>query len=901
MPDWSRQLRERLRRLSLGAEREAEIVEELSQHLDERYDELRRDGIADAEAQRLALAELHGHDALARELQPLRQARQPEPVPAGAPSRSVLRDLWHDLRYAVRSLRQQPTFAALAIATLALGIGANAAIFALVDATLLRPLPLPEPDRVVALFERTATTPRSTVSPLNLRDWEARSRSFEHIGGTTSNVGSMVMTGADGNAETVGRQWVTAGIFDALGIEALAGRTFTAEDDRERRNAVVLSESFWRARYGADPGVIGSEVRLDGESFTIVGVVPGAAELIGRSSLWALAPLSDMPPDARGAYFLRAYGRLKPGTTLEAASAELESIAAALASEYPDTNAGRGVQVETLHRALVGSDLRLTSLLFLGVVGFVLLICCVNVANLLLARASVRSRELALRAALGASRSRVVRQLLTESLVLAACGCVLGLGLGAAALRVAPALLPEGLLPGAVVLSFDLRVVAFCIAATLATGALVGLAPAWQATGGSPARVIGSASRSVTGRGGRLRGALVVGEIATAVVLLFGAGLLLRTLLAVEGVDRGYRASGVLSLMVDPISDRYPTPADLLRFYDSVEREVGTLPGVRHVAWATTLPLGSSSFGDAFVELEGAPTPDPQSRPTADHQIVSPSYFAALDVPIVAGRGFDARDVADGVPVAIVNEGFVRRYLPAGSPIGARVAVRTSASADAPVVVREIVGVARQVRGRPDEAEEFVQLYVPLAQSPIDDIYLLVRPQPGGAEVDAAAVRQRIGRVDTEQLVSIREVMTLERVAADATARHRFRAVLVASFAALALVLAMVGVFGLLAYTVQQRTRDFGVRMALGAGPRDVLHAVLRSAARLLAAGAAIGIVLALALGQLLSTMLVGVAPFDPLTAAGVAALLVLAAGVATFAPAWRAARVDPVVALRGD
>lgn len=901
MPDWNRALRDRLRGLALAAEREAEIVEELSQHLDERYAELRRDGVAEDEAQRQALAELHGHDALAQALQPLRQARLPEPVHAGAPGGSWLQDLWHDLRYAVRSLRQQPTFAALAIATLALGIGANAAIFALVDATLLRPLPLPEPERVVAVFERTAATPRSAVSPLNLRDWDERNTSFERIAGAMPNVASMVMAGANGQAETVSRQWVTAGIFDALGVEPIVGRSFNAEDDRTGRNAVVLNESFWRSRYGADPAVVGREVRLDGEMYTILGVMPGAAELIGRSQIWGLFTLADIPPRARGAYFMQAVGRLKPGVTREAATAELEAIAAALATEYPDSNAGRGVHTEPLQRAIIGADLRLSSLLFLGVVGFVLLICCVNVANLLLARASVRTRELAIRAAMGASRGRVVRQLLTESLVLAAAGCVLGLGLGAAVLRAAPTLLPEGLLPGAVALGFDLRVVVFCVLAALATGVLFGLAPAWQATGGSPARVIGSASRSVTGRGGRLRGALVVAEIATAVVLLFGAGLLLRTLLAVEGVDRGYRADGVLTLMVDPLSDSYPTPADLLRFYDDVAREVETLPGVREAAWATTLPLGSSSYGNAFVEVEGSPAPDPQARPTADYQIVSTSYFSALDVPIVAGRAFDARDLTDGPPVAIVNEAFVRRHLPGQSPIGARIAVRTSASADAPVVVREVVGVARQVRNRPDETEAFVQLYVPLAQSPVDDIYLLVRPQPGGAEVQAAAVRERIARVDTEQLVSIREVMTLDRVAWDATARHRFRAVLVATFAALALVLSMVGVFGVLAYTVQQRTRDFGVRMALGAGPRDVLRTVLRSAGRLLAAGAAVGIVLALALGRLLDSMLYGVGPFDLPTIAGVAGLLALTAAAATIGPAWRAARVDPIIALRGD
>lgn len=912
MPDWKPHLRARLSNLRMAPERRADVIEELSQHLDERHAELVRDGHSDAHAQRIAIDELQEPDGIAAQLAPLRQSRAPEPVTEGAPNASLLRDFWHDLRFAVRSLRTQPAFAAVAILTLALGIGANAAIFSLVDATLLRPLPIPEPDRVLVALGRTEASPRIPVSPLDLRDFDARNHSFERIAGMIGNVGGMVMTGTDGTAETVSRQWVTAGIFDVLGVKPLVGRSFTDEDDRIERNAVVLSESFWRSRYNGDPAIVGKEVRLDGDMFAIVGVVPDAAELIGNSNLWAMMSLAKLEPRDRSQYFLYAVGRLKAGVTPEAAQQDLDAIAADLAQEYPATNAGRGVGTQTLHQAIVGSDLRLTSLLFLGVVALVLLICCANVANLLLARATVRTRELAIRAALGASRGRVVRQLLTESLVLAAVGCALGLALGAAILQAAPSLIPERLIPDGVTLAFDGRVVAFCCVAAIVVGGLFGLAPAWQATGVAPARVIGAETRSVTGRGGKLRNLLVVGEVAVAVVLLFGAGLLLRTLLALEGVDRGYRAEGVLTMMVDPIGDRYPTTADLLRFFDDVEREVGSLPGVRNVAWATTLPLGASSYGDAFVQVDGSPAPSADNPNIADYQIVSPSYFEALDVPLVAGRAFAASDRADAVPVAIVNEGFVRKYLLHGAnraptddelraAIGQRVGVRLSSRPDARVETREIVGVARQVKARPDETEDFVQLYVPLAQNPIDDIFLLVRPHTGSAASLASAVRGRIARVDTEQLVSIRDVMTLEDVASDATARHRFRAVLVATFAGLALVLAMVGVFGILAYSVQQRRRDFGVRMALGAAPRDVLRLVLRSAARLLGTGAAIGVVAALLLGQLLASVLFGVRPLDPLTFIAVAVVLVVAAALAMAAPAWRAARVDPVVAMRGD
>jgi putative ABC transport system permease protein len=910
MPDWTNELRARLARLSLAPERAAEIEEELAQHLDERHAELLAEGHDDEAARRIALAELDAPDALAPQLAPLRQARRPEPELAAGAGRPGVAGLLQDVRHAVRVLRAQPLFTLVAVLTLALGIGANTAMFAVVDASLLRPLPLPEPDRVMAIAERSSAEPRAAVSPLNLRDWRQRSRAFAHLGAAQNGVGGMVMTGADGAAETVSRQWVSTGVFESLGLRAIVGRTFTEDDDRTNRNAVVLNESFWRVRYGGDPAVVGAEVRLDGELFTIVGVVPASAELIGRSNLWALAPLHGMGERMRGVYWLRAFGLLAAGVSMEEATAELDAIAATLATEHPATNAGRGVAVRPLHAEVVGEDLRRTALLFLAVVGFVLLICCANVASLLLARAGARARELALRSALGASRARIVRQLLVESGVLAVVGGVAGLLLGAAILALAPSVVPDGLLPSSVAPTLDLRVASFCALASVLVGFAFGLLPAWQATAGSPAQLVSSETRGSTARGGRLREWVVVGEVATAVALLVGAGLLLRTLSAVDGVDRGYRASGVLTMMVDPISDRYPTAADLLRFYEDVETEVSALPGVDRVAWATTLPLGGSSFGDAFVAVDGLPVTEGERRRTSDYQIVSNGYFGAVDLPLVAGRGFDARDTAGAVPVAIVNEAFVRHHFPAagGDPqaqldaaLGRRVAVRLSARPDAEVVQREIIGVARQVKARPDEPEEFVQLYVPLAQNPVDDIFLVVRPRSGSAGVLADSVRRAIGRIDTEGLVGIRDVLTLEDVAAEATARHRFRATLVAAFAGIALLLAMVGVFGALACSVQQRMRDFGVRLALGAAPRDVLRLVLRDAGRLLAFGILIGLVVAAGFGQLLAGVLFGVRPLDPATVAGTVLLIAVAVAAALALPAWRAVRVDPVVVLRGE
>jgi putative ABC transport system permease protein len=896
--DWTGHLRARLAPLRLRPAREAEIIEELSQHLDQRYEELRARGTAESDARRMALDELLEPDALAKRMRSLRQAHVPPPVTLGAPKASLAGDLWQDLRYATRMLRRNPGFAATAILTLALGIGANSAIFALVDATLLRPLPFHDPGQLVMMWERSDTSPQGPVSPLNMLDWNDRSRAFVRVGGFTGGVGGMVMAGTDGTAETVSRQWVTDGIFEALGITPIAGRTFLPSDNDSRANVVVLSEALWRTRFANDPGIIGRDVRLDGDLFTVVGVVPNEAQLIGKASMWALRWIPREAPQARTAYGLRVVGRMKPGVTLESANADITSVAEGLAREFPKTNTGRGVTLVPMRDALIGSDLRLTSMLFLGVVGVVLLICCANVANLLLARATVRMRELGIRSALGAARGRVIRQLVTESLVLSIIGGIVGTGIGALILNAAPSLIPEGLLPGAVALTFDIRVIAFCAAATLIVGLLFGLAPAWQATASTSNQVMASDSRTTTGRGRVVRSLLVAAEVSTAVLLLFGAGLLLRTLIAVESVDRGFRTDRVLTMMVDPLGARYPTPASLLQFFETIAHEITALPGVRNVAWSSTLPLQPTE--PFFFEIAGDPPLADSQRPTSDYQIVSPEYFEAVDLPIVDGRGFTDRDTLSGVPVCMVNEAFVRNHAQGRSPIGMRLMFRQTGST-APPVVREIVGVARQVKGRPDALQDPVQIYVPMAQRPIDDMYLVVRPTSDDANALTPSVRAAIGRVDKEQLVSVREVMTLEDIAREATARHRFRAVLVTTFAGLALLLAMVGVFGILAYSVQQRVRDFGVRRALGATTNDVLRLVVGSAARVIMIGAVIGLVLAAVLSRLLTTMLFGVQPLDPMTFASVIVVVILTAAIAAAAPAWRAARIDPVIALRAE
>jgi len=874
-----------------------EFDEEIALHIDMRTRQLIDQGIDPATAREIAVRRMGDLEAFKRTCVDLGRKRD----------RELNMVLWleefrDDVKFAFRQLMAAPAFTVVAVLTLALGIGANSAIFALVDATLLRPLPYRDADRLVTIWETSGATQRGFASPPNMLDWKARSRTFETIAGFTPSVGSMVVAGREGNAETISRQWVTAGIFDVLGVRPIAGRTFLAEDEQQLARRVVISEGYWETRFGRDLSMVGKDMKMDGELWTIVGVMPKGFEILGRTSMWAMRPFpANLPPRARAAYQLQVVGRMKPGVAVQAAQSDLGAVADGLAKEFPAFNKGRSVRLEPMHDTMIGSDLKTTSMLFLGVVGFVLLICCANVANLLLARATARSRELAVRSALGAGRRRIIRQLLTESIVLSLIGGALGIGVGAVILRVAPMLIPEGLLPPTVTLSFDLRVVAFCAGAALLVGVVFGIAPAFHATSVAPTEAMGADSRTITGGGGRLRSVLVMSEVATAVLLLFGAGLLLRTLIAVQSFDRGYRAESVLSMLVDPLGSSYPTPERLQQFFDQVEAEVRAVPGVADIGWSSAPPLGESLFGDDYFwsyEIVGDPPVEDARKPTTSFQIASPSYFSTLDLPIVAGRGFDARDNAQSPKVVIVNEAFARS-LGNRNPIGLQVSYKVADSANAKPRVAEIVGVAKQVKFRPDESRDYVQLYVPLAQDLVDDILMMVRSKTGHADALAPAVRAAVARIDKDQLVGVAGITTLEDVEWAATGRHRFRAVMVAAFAALAVALAMVGVFGILAYSVQQRIRDFGMRRALGATSGDVIRLVIGSAIKVIGAGAVIGLVLATAAGRLISTMLFGVQPLDFVTFVLVVVVLGLTAATSIAGPAWRATRIDPAAALR--
>jgi putative ABC transport system permease protein len=816
--------------------------------------------------------------------------------------RERLEDLRSDVRLAVRQLLAAPGFTSMAALTLALGIGVNSAIFALADATLIRPLPFGGAGRLVMLWENTPGSPRAGVAPLNMRDWIVQSRSFDGIAFVQKGMGGgPLLTAPDGSIETAERQSTSANFFDVLEVAPVVGRTFKPEDDGPSPRVVLLGEAVWRRRFSADPSIAGRAVRLNGQPYTVVGVVPDNVQFSRPAEIWTLSPQF---PDVRVLRAMRAFdvvARLTPGVTIESAQAELAVIAERLAREHPEPNQGTSVLVEPVRAGIVGTDLQTTSIFLLGVVGCVLLLCCANVANLLLARATARAREIAVRSALGAERGRIVRQLLTESLVLAALGGALGIGVGAAILKGAPALIPPGLLPAAVTPAFDLRVVLFGLAAALAVGVGFGLVPAWQATGASLVGVMSSESRSATATGSRLRSLLVASEVAAAVLLLCGAGLLLQTVLTLISGDTGYRSTSGSVLSLDfsvrtGKNSRYPGEEAITKFYDAVGRDVASLPEVRSVGWASSLPYGTSELGRWAFGIVGDPQVAGRDRPTAEYTTADPGYFRTLDLPIVSGRGFNERDTLHSLSICLVNEAFVRRHFKARDPIGVRLSLTPP---NGPAQVREIVGVARQTSGQPDAPEELLQVYVPLAQFPTGDVFMVVQPSVGAASALTPLVRRVVARIDPE--VPVRRDRTLETLAIESTAGYRFRAKMVGTFAALALVLAMVGVFGVLAYTVQQRQREIGVRMALGATGARVMWLVLRDAGGMIATGVVAGLVFAALSGRLLAAFLFGVDPLDPLTFVSVPAVILFTALIAAAAPAWRASRINPVEAFRHD
>jgi putative ABC transport system permease protein len=800
----------------------------------------------------------------------------------------------HDIRYAIRLLRRSPAFTITAVLVLALGIGANTAIFSVVDAALLRPLPFSHPESLVMLWEEAPNYPHNRVSPLNFLDWHDQTSVFAGIAAVAG--GSRTMPTRDG-AERIPGQAVTSEFFATLGIHPIAGRAFNEQDVRERARVVVLSERMWRNRFGADASLVGRSIPLDGQPYTVIGIVPADFEILYPADLWTLF-VPRREPQQRRMHYLQVIGRLKAGVTLAQARDGMSAIAVHIAEISPATNRGWGITIDPLRQAVAGAELRSTSLALAGVVLFVLLMACANVASLMLARGTARSRELAVRVSLGAGGGRLVRQLLVESLAIAAMGGVAGVLLAAALIRLAPALVPPDTLPTGMVLALDARVLAFTAAATLATGILFGLIPAWQVARGALADSLRGGGRASTAGSTRTLGILAAVEIAVAVMVVAGAGLFLRTLDRLAQVDPGYHAEHVLTLHVSLPLARYQDPDRCLAFYQAAQREVESLPGVHAAAFGGSVPLTGFEIGQGF-EVRGSASQPESLRASAHYQIVGARYFETLGIPLEAGRAFTARDIHGAPEVAIVNREFVRKYLAGRDPIGTHISVQAMDPSGPKAVDREIVGVSGQVKiNSPGEKENAVEIYVPITQNPWFDATLAVRGA-GDPHRLTAALRGAVARVDKD--LALTRIRTMEEIAADAVAAPRFRARLLAGFAAVALLLSAVGVFGVLAFSVNRRRREFGIRMALGSQTGEVLALVLGRAAKIALVGVAAGLVGAAAFSRSLSALLYGVAPNDPVTFTAAGAILALVALLAAVIPAWRASSVDPAVVLREE
>jgi putative ABC transport system permease protein len=811
-------------------------------------------------------------------------------------------DLSRDLRYAARALVRTPGFTVVAVAVLALGIGATSAIFSLVSAVWLKPLPFADEQRLVSLWVDMSSVggpPRLEPPPRNFDLWRQRARSFEEMAAVVPS--SMNLTG-EGEPERLAAVRTTPNLFATIGLAPILGRTFAPDDGASE--AVVISERFWLRRFGGDPAAVSRTITLNGTPHPVVGVVPPDFRFpYGEKDVYIATDFSPALLAEQGAFIWSVVAKLRAGVSIEAAQAEMNAVAAALRAE---NSAGQPVVVVPLRETLVrggltARDVRPTLLALLGAVGLVLLIACANVANLMLARATGRQKELAIRKALGAARSRVLRQLLTESAVLAGLGVVLGLGLAAACFDYLTRLLPATL-PASSTLALDLRVLALTIGATLATVLLFGAGPAFAAARRDFGAAFGRAVGAGSTRAKRLRTTLVVAEIALTVVLLAGAGLLLRSYAAVLAVDPGFDTKDVLLVDTPLSSSRHPTAADRDAFYQHVLEQVRALPGVESAGYTNFAPLVIKGLRSVtFVEGRPRPSQEELFRTVAQNRGVSPGYLETLGVPLVSGRLVDSRDTRDAPPVAVINEAMVRLHWPDEDPIGRRFSFGLG---DIETLFM-VVGVVGDMRQDGLDAPAYPEVYAPLDQVGDDGEFSLMWPQQlvvrtsGDPLALGPAVRQAVWDIDADQPVS--SVRALSEVLDAELAGRSTQLTLIGVFAVLALALAAVGLYGTLSYTVSQSTNEIGLRMALGAEERTVVGSVVRSALTAALVGIGIGLAAAYALTRTIASFLYEVSPTDPATAVGVAAVLLTVAGVAAFVPARRAASVDPALTLRAE
>jgi putative ABC transport system permease protein len=815
--------------------------------------------------------------------------------------------LLRDLRHALRSLARSPGFTAVALVTLALGTGANAAIFSVVHAVLLEPLPFAEPDRLVTVW---LSNPRQgfekdITSYPNFRDWREQGSSFSQMVAVTGT--DVTLSGGGAAAEDAGAApeevraaRVTEGFFPMLGVEPELGRGFRDEENEVgRHQVVVLSHGLWSRRFGADPAIVGSEIRVSGRPHTVVGVMPQGVRFPEDAQLWlpfAFTPAREDLREARGALWLPVFGRLAPGAGLAEAQAEMTAVAKRLEEAYPDDNEELGILLEPLRQTLVG-DVERPLLVLLGAVGLVLLIACANVANLLLARGAARARELAVRSALGAGGGSLARQVLAESLLLGAAGGLLGLLAAAVGVRSLLGLAP-GELPRIEGVAIDWTVFAFALAVALAAGVLFGLPSALHAAGAEPGRALQEGGRGRAGgrRLGRLRQVFVAGQLALALVLLAGAGLLVRSFLELRAVDPGFEPRGVLSFRVTLPGQGYETAEEIESFYRELLGSLEALPGVESASAITDFGLARLPQSGS-ITLEGR---DHRSETDAAFPVaydaVAPGFLQTAGIELLRGRAVGETDRRDGAQVAVVNEAFARRFFPGEDALGRRFTFGTPQGDDPQWTT--IVGVAADARRSGLDQDVRPSAFLPHTQYSAGQMTVLLRTA-GDPLVLAEPARRTVTALDADQPIT--DVRTLEQVFAGTGARRRFVAVLLGVFSGLAVALAAIGIYGVMAYVVGQRTREIGIRMALGARRREVVGWVLGQGMTVVAAGIALGLLGAVATTRLLSGLLYETAPADPVTFLLVAALLAAVALAANLLPARRAARVDPMAVLRQE
>ncbi len=798
----------------------------------------------------------------------------------------------------MRTLRKSPGFAIVAVLTLAIGIGANTAIFSFVNGVLLKPLPYGEPERIVRVLEKPPGGGRNGISTLNYLDWEKDNTVFEFMAAQTG--GSVTLTGLSEPTQLRGSR-VSPHYFDVFGIKPALGRTFAPDENQSGKDDVaVLSHALWDSQFAADPHVIGRTITLDGRPHTVIGVLPaGGAFDRAFAQIWR--PLVFEPQNmTRNFHWFGSFAKLKPGVSLKQAVAQMDSIGARIAKDFPDSNKGWGVMVELYADTVVGTQLRQSLYVLLAAVGMVLLIGCANLANLTLARGTAREREVAIRASIGAGRWRLVRQFLTENVLLSVCGGVLGIGLGIAMKKALELAMPPFSLPREANVAIDVRVMLFALALAILTGIVFGLAPALQATRPNLAGCMKEGGRG-TSSGGRhkVRGALVVTEMALAFVLLTGAGLLIRSFFQMQQVDTGFESTHVLTAGL-PIPDkRFPDPAQLNAYLRQILGSVEALPGVRDVALTSALPMQGWGYGMPFQRAD-KPMVDRANRRACFFKMVSPSYFRALGMKLRKGRPLGDHDAKGATPVTVINESMARLHFKDEETLGKRILVQEIVPGKTqlgPEIPWEIVGVVADEKvdnldGRGDNPG----MYVSNDQSPVFSQSLVVRTamDPEGLTL---ALGKAVHEINKDQTLT--EVKTLEQIKTESMASNRLRSMLLTVFAAIAVLLAAIGIYGVISYSVEQRTHELGIRAALGASRGDLLRLVLRSGMLLAGTGLAFGFGGALGLTSLLANLLFGVGARDPVTIGAVAALLTAVALLACYIPARRATKVDPMIALR--